>query len=195
MYDEGKRAAEALAVAWFRQYGTDVRIARIHNTYGPGMDRDDGRMIPNFIARALAGERLEIYGDGEQTRSLCYVDDMVEGLMRLMNSPRTCPATGAPSRPVNLGNPDERTVNEIAAAVLAACIRDPTNRRHLPALEDDPRQRCPDISRAKGLLGWEPKTSLGEGLERTIGWFRKRAAEEEADRSYDSLPAALAGDD
>jgi UDP-glucuronate decarboxylase len=165
-YDEGKRAAETLAVAWAAQYATDVRIARIFNTYGPRMASGDGRLIPNFITQALAGKPLTVYGDGKQTRSLCYVDDTVSGLIALME----CKAIYKPM-PVNIGNPDERTIESIALDVAAACGVEATiERKPLPA--DDPRQRCPDIARARKYLGWEPRVSYAEGLRRTVDWFQ-----------------------
>jgi UDP-glucuronate decarboxylase len=167
-YDEGKRCAEALAVSWQAQYGTDVRIARIFNTYGPRMHPDDGRVVSNFIMQALRGEPITVYGAGEQTRSFCYVDDNVDGLVRLMNHPGV-------DGPVNIGNPDEFTM-----AQLAAMVKDLTGsaseivRRPLP--KDDPVRRRPDISRAKSLLGWEPKINLDYGIRRTIEYFQKHAA-------------------
>lgn len=169
-YDEGKRAAEALAYSYATSRGLDVKIARIFNTYGPGMGTEDGRLIPNFVARAMRGDSLQVYGDGEQTRSLCYVDDMVEGLMRLMGSHRT----RAPVEAVNLGNPDERTVIDIAVDIAAQF--DPgAPIEHLPPLPDDPRQRCPDISRARELLDWNPRTSWEDGYVLTVDWFKGQA--------------------
>lgn len=174
MYDEGKRCAEALAVAWAAQYGTDVRIARIFNTYGPRMEEGDGRMLPNFIGQALRGEPLTVYGDGMQTRSLCYVDDLVGGLVRLMNYE----TFGTSSPVVNLGNPDERTVLSVADAVrawyLGATKKEAPEVRFLPALRDDPRRRCPDIRRARERLSWSPSTRFEDGLRKTAAWFRDR---------------------
>ena len=170
-YDEGKRCAESLAASWALQYSTDVRIARIFNTYGPRMATGDGRLIPNLITQALAGEPLTIYGDGSQTRSLCYVSDTVRGLMALMDDPK------AGYLPVNIGNPDERTILNIAKHVSTMCERQwYVDLRPLP--EDDPRQRCPDITVARQMLGWEPKTEFGDGLYLTVEWFRqvRRAA-------------------
>jgi UDP-glucuronate decarboxylase len=169
-YDEGKRAAEALAYSYATSRGLDVKMARIFNTYGPGMGSEDGRLIPNFVARAMRGESMQVYGDGEQTRSLCYVDDMVDGLMRLMASHRT----RTPVEAVNLGNPDERTVVDIAVDI-ASQFNPGAAIEHLPALPDDPRQRCPDISRAKELLDWNPRTSWEDGYVRTVDWFKGRA--------------------
>lgn len=169
-YDEGKRAAEALAYSYATHRSLDVKIARLFNTYGPGMGTEDGRLIPNFMARAIRGADLQVNGDGLQTRSLCYVDDMVDGLQRLMASNRTY----SPVEAVNLGNPDERTVLDIATDIahlfkpLPAIV-------HSPALQDDPKQRCPDVSRAKALLGWEPKITYAEGILMTVDWFKEQA--------------------
>ncbi len=163
-YDEGKRAAEALAMDYHRTRQTDIRIARIFNTYGPGMAPDDGRVISNFITQALRGEALTIYGDGSQTRSLCYVDDLVDGLVRLMEQDRTL-------GPVNLGNPGEVTVRDIAQTILEVVGRGSLTTRPLPT--DDPRRRCPDITRARALLGFEPRTSFRDGLPPTIAWFER----------------------
>ncbi|MFL6734383.1 MAG: bifunctional glycosyltransferase/UDP-glucuronate decarboxylase [Sphingomicrobium sp.] len=163
-YDEGKRAAETLAFDFLRANRADVRVARIFNTYGPRMRCDDGRVVSNVICQALNGQDITIYGDGSQTRSFCYVDDLVEGLMRLMDSEQ---AVGAP---VNLGNPVELTVGELVELVTAmTSSRSPIVQRPLP--EDDPRRRKPDISRARELLGWEPQVQLRRGLEATIEWF------------------------
>jgi dTDP-glucose 4,6-dehydratase len=165
VYDESKRYAEALTMAYHRAHGTTVRIARIFNTYGPGMRADDGRMIPAFIQQALAGEPLTVTGSGEQTRSVCYVDDTVEGLLALVSGPLT--------GPVNIGNPQERTVNEIAEEVRAA-IGSESPISHIEAMQDDPQRRCPDIHLAKEQLGWEPRVELDEGLRRTIAWFAQQ---------------------
>jgi UDP-glucuronate decarboxylase len=165
-YDEGKRAAEALAYSYVTSRGLDVKIARIFNTYGPGMGTEDGRLIPNFVARAIRGEPLEVHGDGQQTRSLCYVADMVDALQRFMTSP---PSDSVEA--VNLGNPDERTVLDIATDI-ANLFNPIPGIVHRPALQDDPKQRCPDVSRAKEFLGWEPKTSYAEGLLMTVDWFK-----------------------
>jgi UDP-glucuronate decarboxylase len=161
-YDEGKRCAESLAMDFLRTQGVAVRIARIFNTYGPRMARDDGRVISNFIVQALDGEDLTVYGDGSQTRSFCYVDDMVDGLLRLMEAD----AVG----PVNLGNPEEFCVADLAREVL--CLTGGRGSlRFLPLPADDPRQRRPNIDRARTLLGFEPRVALREGLERTIVSF------------------------
>jgi UDP-glucuronate decarboxylase len=167
-YDEGKRAAEALCFDYRRQYGTDVRVARIFNTYGPGMRPDDGRVVSNFIVQALRGEPLTVYGDGTQTRSFCYVSDLVEGLLRLAR------VAQAPDGPVNLGNPVEFTMLELAELVLEHTgSRSTVEFRPLP--QDDPRQRRPDITRARTLLGWEPLVPLREGLAPTAAHFARLA--------------------
>ncbi len=159
-YDEGKRCAEALVAAYRQQHGVEARIARIFNTYGPRMVLDDGRVVTNFGGRALLGEPLEIFGDGSQTRSFCYVDDTVAGLVRLME------ADGV-DHPVNLGNPDERTILEVARLIRALC-ESPSAIVHRPLPLEDPRRRCPDIGRAQALLGWEPQVPLTVGLGRTL---------------------------
>ncbi|MFE7069027.1 UDP-glucuronic acid decarboxylase family protein [Streptomyces sp. NPDC057620] len=165
-YDEGKRCAEALAVSFARQYGVEVRLGRIFNTYGPRMHENDGRVVSNFAVQALREEPLTIYGDGSQTRSFCYVDDLVEAVVRLM-------ATETDFRPVNLGNPRETTVEQIAREIKRlAGSRSELVFRPLP--EDDPTRRRPDISRADTLLGWEPKVDLEDGLRRTIADFAAR---------------------
>ena len=163
VYDEAKRCAEAYTMA-FHRAGLNTRIARIFNTYGPRMRPEDGRAIPNFFAQALAGKPLTLYGDGSQTRSLCYVDDLVSGLVALLES-------GGPN-PVNLGNPGEITMRDLAAKVAIACGRPPDDVEYLPLPLDDPLRRCPDITRARKTLGWEPVTMLEEGLQRTLEWFR-----------------------
>ena len=162
-YDEGKRLAETLMMDYHRQNGVDTRIARIFNTYGPRMLEDDGRVVSNLIVQALRGEELTIYGTGEQTRSFCYVDDLVEALIRLMN------ADGV-HEPVNLGNPGEFTIKELAEEIARICGVDSLI-KYCPLPEDDPRQRKPDITRAKQLLGWQPIIPLREGLERTVAYF------------------------
>lgn len=167
MYDEAKRFAEAITMAYHRYHGMDTRIARIFNTYGPRMRLDDGRVVPNFLTQAISGEPLTIYGDGLQTRSFCYIDDLVEGLIRLMQ-------TQTPD-PVNLGNPAEITIRELADLVISL-TGSQAGTRVLPDRRDptDPQQRRPDISRAKEVLAWEPGISLLEGLQRTIDDFRRR---------------------
>lgn len=165
-YDEGKRAAETLMFDYRRQNGVNIRVVRIFNTYGPRMHPYDGRVVSNFIRQALAGEDITIFGDGRQTRSFCYVDDLIEGLLRMMDAPDDFPG------PVNLGNPGEFTIRQLAEMVveLSGSKSKIVNARDLP--EDDPLQRQPDITLAKGKLGWEPNVNLREGLERTIEWFK-----------------------
>ena len=164
-YDEGKRAAETLFFDYHRQHGLPIKVARIFNTYGPRMQPDDGRVVSNFIVQALKGEPLTVFGDGSQTRSFCYIDDMVDGLISLMNSPRE--VTG----PVNLGNPGEFTMIELAKQVIALTDSD-CELQHLPLPADDPVRRRPDISRAREVLGWEPAVPISEGLARTVDYFR-----------------------
>ncbi len=164
VYDEAKRFSEALCMAYHREHGLDVRIARIFNTYGPRMRRKDGRVIPTFIEKALSGEPLPIYGDGSQTRSFCYIDDLVEGLFRL--SVRE----GLAGTVVNLGNPEEVSILELAKRVIELS-KSSSKVEFLPPRDDDPPRRCPDISRAKKLLGWFPQISLEEGLKITLRWF------------------------
>ncbi|RKY18643.1 MAG: SDR family NAD-dependent epimerase/dehydratase [Planctomycetota bacterium] len=164
-YDEGKRVAETLMMDYHRQNGVDVRIARIFNTYGPRMLPDDGRVVSNFIVQALRGEPLTVYGDGSQTRSFCYVDDMVEGLIAFMEQEEEI-------GPLNLGNPEETSMLELARLVIELSgSRSEIAFRPLP--QDDPRRRRPDITKARRLIGWEPRTPLEEGLARTIEYFRK----------------------
>ncbi len=166
-YDEGKRAAETLCFDYRRMHGTRVKIIRVFNTYGPNMKPTDGRVVSNFIRQALNGEDITVYGDGSQTRSFCYVDDLIDGVIRMMNSPEEL--TG----PINLGNPGEFTVNELAKLVLEKIpTRSRLIRCDLP--QDDPRVRRPDIRRASELLGWMPRTRLPDGLEHTIAYFRRR---------------------
>jgi UDP-glucuronate decarboxylase len=163
-YDEGKRVAETLCFDYARQHGTDIKVARIFNTYGPRMNPDDGRVVSNFIVQALRGADITIYGDGEQTRSFCFVDDLVDGFIRLMQSPKG--VTG----PVNIGNPGEFTIRELAGIVIAMTgAKSKLVARPLPV--DDPKQRCPDIGMAKRLLDWEPKIALRDGLAKTIAYY------------------------
>jgi UDP-glucuronate decarboxylase len=165
-YDEGKRCAETLFYDYHRQHKLDVRVVRIFNTYGPRMHPNDGRVVSNFIVQALRGEPITLYGDGGQTRSFCFVEDLIDGLIRLMN-------TEGPTlhEPVNIGNPHEVTVAELAERVLKLSgSASPLEYHPLPA--DDPLQRCPDITRARTLLGWQPRVPLEEGLARTIQYFR-----------------------
>ena len=164
VYDETKRYAEAATMAYHRKYGLDTRVARIFNSYGPRTRSDDGRMVPTFISRALAGMALTVYGDGTQTRSVQYVDVLVGGVFRLMQSQE--------SRLVNIGNPVEYPVREIAEMV-ASLSGSESEIVYRPLPEDDPRRRCPDISRAREALGWEPRTPAPEGLRKTLAWFAR----------------------
>jgi len=165
-YDEGKRVAETLMMDYHRQNKVDIRIGRIFNTYGPRMASNDGRVVSNFVVQALRGEDLTVYGDGSQTRSFCYVSDMIEGLVKLM---QTEGITG----PINLGNPVEMPIMELAELVLKL-TRSRSRIAFKPLPQDDPGRRCPDINLAKKLLGWEPKVSLEEGLSLTIDYFRQK---------------------
>ncbi len=162
-YDEGKRCAESLFFDYHRHCGVDIKVIRIFNTYGPNMDPNDGRVVSNFICQALSGQDITIYGDGHQTRSFCYVDDLIEGIVRMMNS-----ETGF-TGPVNLGNPGEFTIKELAEMVVAK-IGGRVVYKELPS--DDPTQRKPDITLAKTKLGWEPKVVLSDGLDKTIEYFK-----------------------
>jgi UDP-glucuronate decarboxylase len=168
-YDEGKRCAETLFFDYRRQFGMPIKVARIFNTYGPCMHPNDGRVVSNFIVAALRGNPITLYGDGTQTRAFCYVDDMIEGLVQLMDTPDDI--TG----PINLGNPSERTIRELAEEIMRLTdSKSEIEFRPLPT--DDPAHRCPDISRAKDILGWEPKTPLEDGLTETIDYFRTMIA-------------------
>ncbi|MDW8294870.1 MAG: SDR family oxidoreductase [Aquificaceae bacterium] len=164
VYDEAKRFSEALCMAYHREHGLDVRIARIFNTYGPRMRKRDGRVIPTFIDRALRGKPLPIHGDGSQTRSFCYIEDLVEGLFRLSV------AEGLSGQVVNLGNPEEVTIRELAIKIIKV-TRSTSELEFLPPRPDDPPRRCPDVSKARKLLQWFPRIPLEEGLERTVKWF------------------------
>jgi UDP-glucuronate decarboxylase len=177
-YDEGKRLAETLMMDYRRQNGVDTRIIRIFNTYGPRMLENDGRVVSNFIVQALKGEALTLYGDGSQTRSFCYVDDLVEGMIRLMEAEEGSHPEISVHDPVNVGNPGEFTMRELAEEVGRAAGKE-VRTRYCPLPQDDPRQRRPDITRAKELLGWEPRVPLGEGLKRTVGYFAARAGRPE----------------
>jgi UDP-glucuronate decarboxylase len=169
-YDEGKRCAETLFFDYHRQHKLRIRVARIFNTYGPRMHPNDGRVVSNFIVQALKGEPITVYGDGKQTRAFCYVDDLIEGFVRLMAAPDD--VTG----PINIGNPVETTVGELAEKIIALIgSRSTIERRPLPV--DDPVQRCPDISRARDILAWEPRVPLATGLERTIAYFDRLLSE------------------
>ena len=175
-YDEGKRVAESLCVNYARQHGMAVRMVRIFNTYGPRMDPGDGRVVSNFICQALRGEPLTVYGDGSQTRSFCYVQDLIDGILALtaydppaadLEEDRAAPG------PVNVGNPGEFTMLELAEAVLKL-VGGNSKVEHLPLPTDDPQKRRPDITKAKRLLGWEPQVSLEEGLKPTVAYYRER---------------------
>jgi len=165
VYDEAKRFAEAMTMAYHRVHGLETRIARIFNTFGPRMALDDGRVVPNFVGQALRGEPLTVHGDGSQTRSFCYISDMIDGIHRLLLSDEV--------GPVNLGNPTEITILDFALRINEI-TGNPAGIVFGPRPPDDPSRRCPDISKARRVLGWEPKVSLEEGLERTIAWFRKQ---------------------
>jgi len=164
-YDEGKRVAESLCMNYHLAHGVPVRIVRIFNTYGPRMDPNDGRVVSNFIMQALRGDPLTIYGEGQQTRSFCYVDDLIEGLIRMMDQDQDV-------GPVNIGNPTESTMIELAEAVLKV-TGSKSKLVNEPLPKDDPRQRCPDITKAKQLLKWEPKVPLAEGLAATVAYYRR----------------------
>lgn len=176
-YDEGKRAAETLMYDYHTQYGVEIRVPRIFNTYGPLMSEHDGRVISNFIVQALRGEPLTIYGTGNQSRSFCYVDDLIEGLMALMEvnpadvSPHVAPLL---AQPVNLGNPTERNMNEIACLINRMCGRPESNIRYVGLPKDDPRRRVPNIARMQALTYWTPRVNLLDGLNATITAFRGR---------------------
>ncbi len=164
-YDEGKRCAETLFFDYHRSHGLDIKVIRIFNTYGPRMARDDGRVISNFIVQALEGKDITIYGDGSQTRSFCYVDDLVAGIIKMMASGREIIG------PINLGNPNEKTIKEIAELIVTLNSSG-SKITYQPLPEDDPTNRCPDISKAKKILDWTPKIGLEEGLKKTIEYFK-----------------------
>jgi len=164
VYDEAKRFAEALTMAYYRHHGVNTRIVRIFNTYGPRMRLDDGRALPTFVGQALRGEEITVYGDGSQTRSFCYVSDLVEGIFRLLISNET--------NPVNIGNPDEITIKEFAEEVIKQ-TGSKSKIVYKPLPEDDPKVRQPDISKAKKILGWEPKVGRAEGLKLTVDYFKE----------------------
>ncbi|MDR6475427.1 UDP-glucuronate decarboxylase [Burkholderia sp. OAS925] len=189
-YDEGKRCAETLFMDYRRQHGLSIRIARIFNTYGPRMHPADGRVVSNFMMQALRGEPITLYGDGSQTRSFCYVDDMIDAFIRLMNS------ADDPGGPVNLGNPHEVSMREIAQRIVAITGSNSPLELH-PLPTDDPWHRQPDISRARELLGWQPQTSLDDGLQHTARYFRARiqasseaGSEASSEAGAPSAPAA-----
>lgn len=164
-YDEGKRIAESLMMNYHEAHGVAIRIIRIFNTYGPRMDPNDGRVISNFITQAIRGDDITVYGEGTQTRSFCYCHDLIEGMLLLMDQDDH---TG----PINIGNPVENTMLELAEAVIEG-VGSSSKVVHKPLPKDDPQRRCPDITRAKELLGWEPKINLQDGLQQTIDWYRK----------------------
>ncbi|MGE0600086.1 MAG: UDP-glucuronic acid decarboxylase family protein [Dehalococcoidia bacterium] len=166
MYDEGKRFGEAMTMAYFRDRGVDARIVRIFNTYGPNSDPADGRLVPNFITQALNGEPITVYSDGNQTRSLCYVSDLVEGLIRDIES------HAAAGEVINLGNPEEHTILEFAGIVAELTGSRSSLEFQPPTVGDDPQRRRPDIEKARTVLGWEPRVSLADGLQQTIEYFR-----------------------
>jgi len=177
VYDEAKRYAEAITMAYHRHHRLDTRIVRIFNSHGPKMREDDGRMVPNFIRQALLGEALSVYGDGTQTRSLQYVDDLIEGVIRLMRSDEM--------RPVNIGNPVEYSVRDVAEMIIELSGSH-SEISFQPLPEDDPRQRRPDITRAKESLGWEPQTPAREGLQKSLTWFASLAQTSSAGRGQGS---------
>jgi len=173
VYDEAKRFSEAITMAYYRHHGLDTHIVRIFNTYGPRMRLNDGRALPNFLYQALVGEPITVYGDGSQTRSFCYVSDLIEGIYRLFES--------SEHEPVNIGNPHEITILEFAERVRALVgAKVPIVFKPLP--QDDPKQRCPDIAKARRILNWEPKVNLEEGLQRTYDFFRKQVATKDTRR-------------
>jgi dTDP-glucose 4,6-dehydratase len=163
VYDEAKRFAEAMTMAYHRYHGLDTRIVRIFNTYGPRMRLRDGRVVPNFVSQALRREPLTVYGDGRQTRSFCYVSDLIEGIYRLLMSDEV--------EPVNIGNPTEMTILEFAT-LINELTGNPAGIRFEPLPKDDPKQRQPDISKARRVLGWEPKVDLRTGMTQTVEWFK-----------------------
>ncbi len=165
VYDEAKRFAEAMTMAYHRSHGVDTRIVRIFNTYGPRMRLRDGRVVPNFVSQALRSEPLTVYGEGKQTRSFCYVSDLVDGIYRLLMSNE--------SEPVNIGNPAELTIHDFAK-VINELTGNPAGIRFEPLPVDDPKQRQPDISKARRVLGWEPKVDLRTGMTQTVDWFRRQ---------------------
>jgi UDP-glucuronate decarboxylase len=176
-YDEGKRCAETLFFDYHRQHKVDIKVVRIFNTYGPRMHPNDGRVVSNFIMQALRGEDITLYGDGSQTRAFCYVDDLIEGFMRLMATGRDF--TG----PINIGNPHEIRISELAERVIGL-VGSQTKIVHRPLPQDDPLQRCPDISLASSVLGWAPAVALEAGLARTIDYFRRMLAGSATDTGH-----------
>ncbi|MBV9132073.1 MAG: NAD-dependent epimerase/dehydratase family protein, partial [Chloroflexi bacterium] len=171
-YDEAKRFGEAICMIYVRKYGVDARLIRIFNTYGPNMDPEDGRMLPNFITQALNNKPITIYGDGRYTRSLCFVQDLVGGMLAIMESPRS----DAAGRVYNVGNPEEHTILEYAKLVLELIPSSRSEIVYEPPVPDDPSRRKPDITRAQTELGWQPSVPLREGLQKTIDYFREVTA-------------------
>jgi len=184
-YDEGKRAAETLFYAFHKHHGVDIRVARIFNTYGPRMGAEDGRVVSSFVAQALMNQSITIFGDGTQTRSFCYVDDLVDGIVQLMD------VSVPPSGPVNLGNDVEITVRELAETIIDL-TGSASRIEHLPLPENDPRRRRPDIALARRTLGWAPRTPLAEGLRRTIAWFEEALAADAAEFETFAMPIGRA---
>lgn len=184
VYDEAKRYAEAMVMAYHRHHGLDTRIVRVFNTHGPRMRPDDGRMVPNFIKQVLDREPITLYGDGSQTRSVQYIDDLIEGVFLLMKCKET--------RPVNVGNPVELSVREVAEKIIEIS-GSPSELVFKPLPEDDPKQRCPDITRAREVLGWEPGVSVEEGLRRTYLWFAGQRADRFEAQGARELQAGVAG--
>jgi dTDP-glucose 4,6-dehydratase len=182
IYDEAKRAAEAFTMAYHNHHGLDTRIVRIFNTYGPCMRRHDGRAVPAFVTQALAGEPITVFGEGSQTRSLCYVDDLIDGIARLLASDHPMP--------VNIGNPSEITILELARMVRGLCGSE-SEIVFEPLPVDDPRRRRPDITLARELLAWEPRVPLEDGLARTIAWWRGSEPEPGASRGHPGQAAVL----
>jgi nucleoside-diphosphate-sugar epimerase len=181
-YDESKRFAESLTMEYHRTYGADIRIVRLFNTYGPRMDIADGRVIPNLLSQALMGQPLTLYDGGERTRAFCYVDDLVRGLIAVMES------GNAKGEVINLGNPDERTIRSLAAVILAVTGRELPMVERPTAVGDDPNRRCPDIAKARALTGWEPFIPLDEGLRRTIPHFERILGMRAQPASHATLP-------
>ena len=186
-YDEGKRLAETLMMDYHRQNRVDTRIVRIFNTYGPRMLENDGRVISNFIVQALRGEELTIYGDGSQTRSFCYVDDLIEGMVRLMNTGEGAHPTLNVHEPVNMGNAEEFTMKQLATEISRA-VGTEISMRFCPLPNDDPRQRRPDLTRARQLLDWSPKIGFQEGIAKTVDYFAGRVKREHSPRVQMAIP-------
>ncbi len=180
-YDEGKRCAETLFFDYYRQYNLRIKVPRIFNTYGPRMHLQDGRVVSNFIVQALKNDPITIYGNGQQTRSLCYVDDLIEGLVQFMETAESVVG------PMNLGNPEEYTIQQLAELIIAL-TGSRSSIKYCPPLEDDPKQRCPDISKAKEILNWRPSISVEEGLLQTVAYFEKQLVSSYDIRTRDLKP-------